>query len=190
RGRCCASSTCRRYRTMLGNYLSRLTEGGRARWLSALALALAAVLLLGACSDDGDGDPTETASATSTSEAATSTAATGTATATEASSAIELTDSSGEIVTLDAPATRVVSHSPAATEILFAVGAGDAVVAVDDFSNYPPEVDELPEVTYSSPDPEQDLSFEPDLVILSGRQEESVAHFRDLGLPVFFLREP
>lgn len=175
----------------MGNYLWRLTEGGRTRWLAALAFALAAVLLLGACSDDSDSggaEATTTATASSTSESTTTAEAT--STATETSSVIEVVDSSGTTVTLEAPASRVVSHSPAATEILFAVGAGDAVVAVDDFSNYPPEVDALPEVTYSSPDPEQDLSFEPDLVILSGRQEESVAHFRELGLPVFFLREP
>ena len=41
---------------------------------------------------------------------------------------------------------RIVSLSPAATEILFAVGAGDKVVAVDEFSDYPAEAKELPKV--------------------------------------------
>ena len=39
---------------------------------------------------------------------------------------------------------RVVSLSPTHTEIMFAIGAGDQLVAVDDFSNYPPEALELP----------------------------------------------
>ena len=35
--------------------------------------------------------------------------------------------------------SRIISLSPTATEMLFAIGAGDQVIAVDNFSNYPPE---------------------------------------------------
>lgn len=65
---------------------------------------------------------------------------------------------------------RIVSLSPAATEILFAVGAGDKVVAVDEFSDYPAEAKDLPKVggfdgkTLSI---EKILSFEPDFVYLT-----------------------
>lgn len=65
---------------------------------------------------------------------------------------------------------RIVSLSPAATEILFAVGAGDKVVAVDEFSDYPEEVIDLPKIggfdgkTLSI---EKILSFEPDFVYLT-----------------------
>ena len=65
---------------------------------------------------------------------------------------------------------RIVSLSPAATEILFAVGAGDKVVAVDEFSDYPAEAKELPKVggfdgkTLSI---EKILSFEPDFVYIT-----------------------
>lgn len=166
---------------MLGDYLRRLA--GQA-FLPAIALLLVAILATG-CSEDSS---SATASASATAEA------TGTSTATEAATPevtpISVTDSSGETITLEAPPTRVISHSPAATEILFAIGAGDLVVAADEYSNFPPEAEALPKVTYSSPDPELDLSFEPDVVIFAGRQEDSLGHFRELGLTVFFLREP
>ena len=42
-------------------------------------------------------------------------------------------------LTLDAQPVRVVSLSPSATEMLYAIGAGSQVVAVDDYSNYPAE---------------------------------------------------
>lgn len=164
---------------MLGHYLRT------GRWLALLAAVLALGLV--ACSEDAASTtPTSTATvaATETTEAASTPAAT------EAAGPLEVTDSGGVTITLDAPASRIVSHSPAATEILFAIGAGAQVVAADEFSNYPAEADALPKVTYSTPDPEQDLSFEPDLVIFAGRQESSIEHFRELDLPVFFLREP
>lgn len=65
---------------------------------------------------------------------------------------------------------RIVSLSPAATEILFAVDAGDKVVAVDEFSDYPAEAQTLPKVggfdgkTLSI---EKILSFEPDFVYIT-----------------------
>lgn len=168
---------------MLGNYLSpRSSRVGR--WLILLAAMWA--FSLAACSDDA-----ATATATASVEATSTVGVTETAAATEATpSPVEATDSSGTTLTLVAPAARIVSHSPALTEILFAIGAGDRVVAVDEFSNYPAEVADLPRVTYSSPDPEQDLSFEPDLVLFSGRQDGSLEHFRELELPVFYLVEP
>jgi len=163
---------------MLGNYL-RLRH-----WL--LVLVAFAAFGLTACADDGGSTtPTPTAEASATEAASTATEA-----PTAAPSPVEATDSSGTTLTLDAPASRIVSHSPALTEILFAIGAGDRVVAADEFSNYPPETANLPKVTYSSPEPEQDLAFEPDLVLFSGRQEGNLEHFRALGIPVFFLREP
>ena len=40
-----------------------------------------------------------------------------------------------------AVASRIISLSPTATEMVFAIGAGDQVIGVDDFSNYPPEAE-------------------------------------------------
>ena len=168
---------------MLGNYL-RPQSVRMGRWLVLLAAVFAFGLV--ACSDEAS-----EATASTTAEMTATAAPTETATATEATpSPVEARDSSGTTLVLAAPAARIVSHSPALTEILFAIGAGDRVVAVDEFSNYPAETADLPKVTYSSPDPEQDLAFEPDLVLFSGRQAGSLEHFRELGLPVFYLLEP
>ena len=63
---------------------------------------------------------------------------------------------------------RIVSLSPTATEMLYAIGAGDQVVAVDSLSTYPAEVE--PKVTKISafePSAEAILEFEPDVVLIS-----------------------
>ena len=44
------------------------------------------------------------------------------------------------------PATRVISLVPAATEMLFAIGAGPRLIAVSSFDHYPPAVEKLPRV--------------------------------------------
>jgi iron complex transport system substrate-binding protein len=61
---------------------------------------------------------------------------------------------------------RIVSISPTATEILFAIGAGEQVVAVDDQSDYPPGV---PTTDLSSfePNAEAVAGYDPDLVVMS-----------------------
>ena len=150
----------------------------------ALTVALLGMLLFGACG--GDSEVTPTATPTS----AVSATPTATATVEAMPATVMETDSSGVEVTLDGPAQRIVSHSPGVTEILFAIGAGGQVVAADEFSDFPEAAAALPKVTYTAPDPEQDLSFAPDLVILSSNQEQSVGQFRSLGIPLFYLREP
>jgi iron complex transport system substrate-binding protein len=63
---------------------------------------------------------------------------------------------------------KIVSLSPTATEMLYAIGAGDQVVAVDSYSTYPAEV--APKVTKLSgfePSAEAILAYEPDVVLIS-----------------------
>jgi iron complex transport system substrate-binding protein len=82
---------------------------------------------------------------------------------------LTLTDDEGGLVALDARPQRIVSLTPATTEILFALGAGDRVIATTDFDDYPPEAIALPDVaTYSSVDVERIVGLEPDLVIAGG----------------------
>lgn len=162
---------------------ARASTGRRVRRRAAFApLALVAALLLGACGGDSE--------ATATPAALVETTVTATATTEATPVSVVETDSSGVVVTLEGPAQRIVSHSPGVTEILFAIGAGDQVVAADEFSDFPEAAVALPKVTYTAPDPEQDLSFDPDLVVLASNQEQSVGQFRSLGIPVFYLREP
>jgi len=67
--------------------------------------------------------------------------------------------------------TRIVSLSPTATEMLFAIGAGPQVKAVDDQSNYPPEAPHTKLSGYQ-PNAEAIAGYSPDLVVLS---DEGVA---------------
>ena len=63
---------------------------------------------------------------------------------------------------------KIVSLSPTATEMLYAIGAGDQVVAVDSLSTFPAEV--APKVTKISayePSAEAILAYEPDVVLIS-----------------------
>jgi iron complex transport system substrate-binding protein len=88
-----------------------------------------------------------------------------------------VTDSLGRSVTIPHRPERIVSLSPAATETLFAVGAGPRVVAVTTTDNYPPEVKRLPTIGGFSPETisvEAILAQKPDLVVAGGRFQEPV----------------
>lgn len=104
-------------------------------------------------------------------------------------SALSVQDDLGREVVLAAPAERIVSLAPHVTELLFAAGAGDAVVAVVSFSNYPPQAVELPQVGgYQDLDLEAILALRPDLIVAwkSGNTDAQVERLVDLGMPVFF----
>ena len=78
-------------------------------------------------------------------------------------------DDGGASDEMAAASERVISLSPTHTEIMFAIGAGDQLVAVDDFSNYPPEALELPnDLSGYEPNVEAIAGYEPDLVLIGG----------------------
>lgn len=85
---------------------------------------------------------------------------------------------------------RVVSLSAGATETLFAIGAEDRLVAVDQFSDFPEAARALPRVDYSNPSAEQLIALHPDVVLMTRRHREIVGRYRDLGLPILYLGEP
>lgn len=87
----------------------------------------------------------------------------------------------GEI-TLETQPQRIISLSPTATEMLFAVGAGDLVIAVDDQSNHPPEAP-MTDLSGFTPNVEAIIGFEPDLVISSGLPEDIEAGLTGAGIP-------
>lgn len=109
-----------------------------------------------------------------------------------ANAAIELTDDAGNAVRLEAPAKRIVSLAPHITELLFAAGAGPAVVGVVAYSDYPPEAKALPQVGgYTKVDLEAVAALRPDLVVAwrSGNRDTHLDRLRALGIPVF-INEP
>ena len=77
---------------------------------------------------------------------------------------------------------RIVSISPTGTEILFAIGAGERVVAVDQFSYYPPEAP-VTDLDGWNPNLEAIASYEPDLVVLQ-TNGELIAGLEALGITV------
>ena len=103
-----------------------------------------------------------------------------------------LADDEGGSVTLATEPRRIVSLTPATTEVAFALGAGDRVVAkVEDITPYPPEADGLPVVAkFGSVDVERIVGLDADLVIAGGNgfnPIESIAQLRRVGIPVLVL---
>ena len=89
-------------------------------------------------------------------------------------------------VTLEAQPMRIVSLSPTATEMLYAVGAGAQVVAVDEYSNYPQEAVDLgTKLSGYEPNIEAISGFTPDRVIASYDPGSLVQQLGELGVPVY-----
>ena len=91
-------------------------------------------------------------------------------------------DASSGPVTVDARPTKIVSLSPTATEILFAIEAGDQVAAVDDQSNYPEDAP-VTDMTGFSPNIEAIAALGADLVVLGFDPGEVVAALDAVGIP-------
>ena len=104
------------------------------------------------------------------------------------STAITTMDDSGHRITLPAPARRIVSLAPHTTELLFATGAGDAVVGVSSYSDYPAQASKLPSVGSSMQlDLERIVALKPDLILAwsSGNNARQLQRLRELGFVVF-----
>ncbi len=106
-----------------------------------------------------------------------------------AATIIKVTDDFGYEVTLNKTPQRIVSLAPSNTEILFAIGAGDRVVGVTDYCNYPPEAMEKPKVGgYSTVDIEKVIALNPDLVVAAhGNGIETIEALRERGITVIVL---
>ncbi len=102
---------------------------------------------------------------------------------------VTLTDDEGTTVQLAKEPEQIVSLTPAETEILYSIGAGDRVVGkVEDVANFPPEAKDVPVVgTFSGVDVEKIVALGTDLVIAGGSggtQPEAIQKLRDLKIPV------
>ncbi|MBO4207539.1 ABC transporter substrate-binding protein [Micromonospora echinofusca] len=128
--------------------------------LLAVALATATALALGACADK---------------TAETPAAPSGTA------AAFPVTVGT---LTLEKRPERIVSLSPTATEMLFAIGAGKQVTAADDNSDYPAEAPKS-ELSAFQPNAEAIAAKNPDLVVLSNDMNKIVEQLTTLKIPVY-----
>ncbi len=129
---------------------------------SMIGVAVGLALVAAGCGSDAD---TSSGSVAGTEGSTVAPATTGAAGPTESTgSAPSSSDDASE-----AGLQRIVSLSPTHTEMLFAIGAGDQVVAVDDQSDYPAEALELPhDLSGFEPNVEAIAAYEPDLVVTGG----------------------
>ena len=163
----------------------------RRRGVALLVVLLAAIV--GGCSSGGASSSPAPSVAPSPSAAASEAAASPSPSPTPAFP-VTITDDEGTSVELAAEPKKIVSLTPATTEILFQLGAGDRVVATDDGSDYPQQATALPHVaTFSSVDVEKVVALEPDLVVAGGlgfTPAESITKLRDLKVPVVVIYAP
>ena len=86
-------------------------------------------------------------------------------------------------------ATRIISLVPALTEMVFAIGGGDRVIAVSSYDDYPPQVRNLPKVgALIDPDVERIIALRPDLVLLYGSQADLMTQLSRASIPYFEYR--
>src|SRR3984957_7398783 len=101
-----------------------------------------------------------------------------------------LTDETGRKVTVPDHPHRIVCLVPSVTDTVFALGSGDDVVAVSDYTNYPPAALKKPSIGgLVHPSLETILSFHPDLVVgisIPGAAE-TATQLQTIGIPVYLI---
>ena len=102
--------------------------------------------------------------------------------------AIQVTDDSGAQLTLQGPAGRIVSLAPGATEMLFAAGAGDHVIATVEYSDVPAAAKRVPRIgDVVSVDIERLVAAHPDVVVIwpGGGNAAELEKVARLGIPLY-----
>jgi iron complex transport system substrate-binding protein len=98
-------------------------------------------------------------------------------------------DDAGNTVTLAAPAQRVISLAPHATELVYAAGGGAKLVGTVTYSDYPPAAQKVPRVGDNKAlDLERIAALKPDLIVVwrHGNAERQTDALRALHIPLFF----
>ena len=132
-----------------------------------MALLLALLLALTACGDSSSGDTAEASGSD------------------DGQWPVTVTGDNGEL-TLDEQPQTIVSMSASATEMLFAIGAGDQVEAVDSTSNYPEDAPTT-DLSAFTPNAEAIAGYDPDLVVLSDDLNGIVDALDALKVPTLLL---
>jgi iron complex transport system substrate-binding protein len=176
----------------------------RPRLLTAIAAVGTAVALAAGCA----GSPAPTSQSSSSSAASSSTASnsapggsaadgSGSASGTPAAAPesgnpaafpVTVTGDNGD-VTVAAKPVSIASLSPTATEMLYAIGAGDQVTVVDNFSDYPKDLPDARVDAYQL-NVEALTAYQPDLVITSGASPDQEAKFKALGMTMLVQTAP
>ncbi len=155
----------------------------RSNPLRRLHVVLAAALVSTALVACGASDTAVSSGTTAGADTDADTAATDDTASTDETAASDQTDDADDTATDDTDGPqRIVSLSPTATEMLFAIGAGDQVIAVDSLSNYPAEAP-VTDLSAFEPNLEAIAAEDPDLVVLSFDPGDIVSGLEDVGIP-------
>ena len=103
---------------------------------------------------------------------------------------ITVIDDRGKAITLSAPAQRIVTLAPSIAELVYGAGAGERLVGVARFSDFPPAVLTLPKVGDAARvDLEQVFALKPDLIIgwKTGNQSADIERLEQFGFKVFVI---
>jgi iron complex transport system substrate-binding protein len=98
------------------------------------------------------------------------------------------TDDTGRRVTLPHAPTRIISLAPGATEMLFAAGAGDRLIATVDFSDEPAAAQRVPRIgDVTAVDMERLVALHPDVVVVwpGGGNPAQIEKLAELGIPIY-----
>ncbi len=139
-----------------------------------IALISALLVAFAACGSTGE--------TTSSTASVTTMAVDETATTESPDFPVMVDAANGEVIVELRP-ERIVSLAPTATEILFAIGAGDQVVAVDEFSNFPEEAPTT-DLSGFEPNVEAVAALDPDLVVVSDDLNDIVSALTSIEIPV------
>ena len=86
------------------------------------------------------------------------------------------------------PAKRIIALSPHAVEMLYAIGAGDTIVAATDYADYPEAAKKIPRIGgYYGIQMERVMELNPDLIVVwdSGNKAEDINQLRTLGFNLY-----
>ncbi|WP_165998532.1 ABC transporter substrate-binding protein [Bacillus sp. Cs-700] len=106
---------------------------------------------------------------------------------------VTIIDALDEEVTIEQDPEKIVSLIPSNTEILFDLGAGEEVVGVSDFANYPEETADIEKIGGMEFNVEKIISLKPDLVLAHGssahNSEAGLQQLRDAGIAVLVVND-
>lgn len=147
----------------------------RTRWLMTAITALSAIILVSCGTDTPEAAPEPADSGNEAQPAE--------APASDSTAAFPVTVGGIEIA---ARPERIVVLSPTSTEMLFAIGAGDQVVAVDEYSNYPSQAPTT-DLSGFQPNVEAIAAYSPDLVVTMDDPGGIVASLAAIDIPTLAL---
>jgi iron complex transport system substrate-binding protein len=151
------------------------------QYVLTFIIALLTVVTMSACGTEEAKEPTNTETNSTNVEE-------NKAETTDSSFPVTITDDLDNEVTIEEQPTKIVSLIPSNTEIVYALGLGDAVVGVSDFDNYPEDVATKEQIGGMEFNVEKIISLKPDLVLAHGssahNSESGLDQLRSVGITV------